>query len=72
MQNVLGRTKLAGLAALISFTVAACGDTPIEQGLIGAGAGVGVAAVAGTGLATGALIGAAGNLVYCQQYPTKC
>ena len=66
------RAKAAILALVASLGLAGCGDTPIEQTLIGAGAGVGVAAVAGTGLAGAALVGAAANLAYCQTYPSKC
>ncbi|GEM_PF-328790 len=64
--------KAVMLATVASLGLAACGDTPIEQALLGAGAGVGVATVAGTGVAGGALIGATANLVYCQKYPSKC
>lgn len=67
----MGR-KTAILALVASFGLAGCGGTPIEQTLIGAGAGVGVAAVAGTSLAGAALVGAAANLAYCQTYPSKC
>lgn len=66
------RRNLATVAAIACLGLAGCGDTPIEQALLGAGAGVGVATVAGTGLAGGALIGAGANLVYCQKYPSKC
>jgi len=67
-----GRAKLAALAAVASLALAGCGGTPIEQVLIGAGAGVGVAAVAGTSLAGAAVVGGAANLLYCQKYPSKC
>jgi hypothetical protein len=66
------RNKAVMLAEIAGLGLAGCGDTPIEQALLGAGAGVGVATVAGTGLAGGALIGATANLVYCQKYPSKC
>jgi hypothetical protein len=56
----------------ILLAIAACGDTALEQTAIGAGAGVGAAAVLGGSLATGAVIGAAGNVVYCQTQPGQC
>lgn len=58
---------LAGLAAL-----AACGDTAGEQALIGGGVGAGVAVVTDRDPLTGAAVGAAGNLLYCQTYPERC
>jgi hypothetical protein len=58
------RFTLPLLVALIGL--AACGDTLPEQGLIGAGAGAGTALVLGGSVATGVVVGAAGNVVYCQ------
>jgi hypothetical protein len=50
------------LAATLLLTLAACGQTPGERavtgGLMGAGAGAGVSALAGGNAGTGALIGA--------------
>ena len=57
----------AGLAGL-----AACGDTPLEQGLFGAGAGAATAVVLDGNPFTGAVLGSAGNLLYCQTDPGKC
>ncbi|MDF1669824.1 MAG: hypothetical protein P1U83_09425 [Roseovarius sp.] len=60
-------TKFKTLLVLISFSgLAACGDTALEQAVIGAGAGAGTAAVLDGNLLTGAAVGAAGNLIYCQ------
>jgi len=52
--------------------LAACGGTVPEQALFGAGAGAGTAAVLDGSLATGAVVGAAGNVAYCQTYPDRC
>ncbi len=55
------RTIALGLAASLILAVAGCGRDPLTRGvsggLIGAGAGAGVAAVSGGKPATGALIG---------------
>jgi hypothetical protein len=64
-------TKLCSALALFG-TLAACGDTVGEQTLFGAGAGAGAAAVLDGNLITGAAVGAAANLVYCQQNPQNC
>ena len=58
---------LAGTAAL-----SACGDTTGEQALYGAGAGAAGAALLNGNLVTGAAVGAAGNLIYCQENPGRC
>ncbi len=60
------------LFSMVLAGLAACGDTFGEQALIGAGAGAGTAAVVGGSVATGALVGAAGNVAYCQTYPNRC
>ena len=52
--------------------LAACGDTVPEQALFGTAAGAGTAAVVGGSLLTGAAVGAAGNVAFCQVYPNKC
>jgi hypothetical protein len=61
---ILGFTLLGALGA--------CGDTLGEQALIGGGAG----ALAGVALdgdpVTGAIIGGAGNVAFCQMYPSQC
>lgn len=55
---------LAGLAA--------CGNTVGEQALFGGAAGVGVAALTGGDPVVGGLIGAGGNVAFCQAYPHRC
>jgi len=65
--------RLRIAAALCSLVaVAACGGSFEERALIGAGAGA-VTAVAVEGdVATGALVGAAGNVAFCEIYPSRC
>lgn len=53
-------------------SLAACGDSIGEQTLAGGAIGAGAAAVVGGTVVTGAAIGAAGNLAYCQLNPGKC
>ncbi len=53
------------------FTLSACGDTVLEQGLLGAGAGAGTAMVLGGDTTTSAVVGAGVN-IYCQNNPGKC
>lgn len=52
-------------------TLAARGDTGTNQALLGSAAGAGVAVVAVANPIKGAVIGAAGNFVYCQVNPKK-
>ena len=59
-----------GLGALT--LASGCGQTPLEQGIFGAGIGAGVATVAGGGALTGAAVGAAGNIFYCDRFPSRC
>jgi hypothetical protein len=63
--------KLTAVLAM-GITLTACGDTALEQGLLGAGAGAAGAIITGGDAATGAVIGGAGNLAYCQTYPDRC
>ena len=63
-KTVLAAALLAGLSA--------CGTTPGEQALFGAGAGAGAAAILDGDLVTGAAVGAAGNVIYCRQHPNRC
>ncbi|HBM59410.1 hypothetical protein ACFSDD_14970 [Salipiger marinus] len=67
MQTIKALTLGAALLGL-----AACGDTVGERGIIGAGAGAATAAAVDGDLATGALVGAAGNVAYCNRYPSRC
>jgi len=60
------------LAATVCAGLAGCGDTAGEQALLGAGAGAGAAVVLDGDVATGAVAGAAANVLYCQQYPSRC
>ncbi len=59
-------------AIFTAATLTACGDTLGEQALYGAGAGAATAAVLGGDVATGAVVGGAGNALYCQTYPSRC
>lgn len=60
------------LAAGAALTLAACGDTVGEQLLIGAGAGAATAIALDGDVTTGAVVGAAGNTLFCQQNPSQC
>ncbi len=53
-------------------TLAGCGETGTNQALLGGAAGAGIAVVADANPIKGAVIGAAGNFVYCQANPRKC
>ena len=66
------RIRFVAATGLVAFTLAACGNTFAEQSLIGAGAGAGTAALLDGNVAVGALVGAAGNVAYCNQYPERC
>lgn len=60
------------LSGLALTAVAACGETPLQQTVFGAGAGAGTAAVFDGDIALGVVAGAAGNVLYCQTYPERC
>lgn len=60
---------LSGLALL---GLVGCGATAGQQAVLGGAAGVGAAAVTDGNLATGALVGAAANVAYCQTNPSAC
>lgn len=53
-------------------TLAACGDTTGERLVYGAGAGAAGAAVLDGNVAAGAAVGAAANLLYCEENPHRC
>ncbi len=72
MLRAIKRQPKAVLAIIVLSAIAACGDTIGKQGLIGAGAGVAGSAVLGTNLAAGAVVGAAGNVAFCQTFPERC
>ena len=61
-----------GLVLALCGGVAACGDTFGEQALYGAGAGAGAAAILDSNVFTGAALGLAGNVYYCQENPSRC
>lgn len=65
------RIGLAGALALV-VAVAGCGNTVGEQALLGGAAGVGVAAVSGGDPVAGGVIGAGGNVAFCQLNPGAC
>lgn len=65
------RIGLAGALAL-GLAVAGCGNTVGEQALLGGAAGVGVAAVSGGDPVAGGVIGAGGNVAFCQLNPHLC
>lgn len=61
---------IAALAALVGL--AACGETTGEQAIIGAGAGAATALLLDGNVAAGALIGAGGNVLACNQGLGNC
>jgi hypothetical protein len=63
------KTWIGAVVALVAL--AACGDTLLEQGLLGAGAGAGAAIVLGGDATTGAVLGAGAN-IYCQTSTDLC
>ncbi|MFD1911731.1 hypothetical protein [Halodurantibacterium flavum] len=64
------KTIALGFALLMG--VAACGNTVGEQALIGGGAGAIAGAATGGDVAAGAVIGAGGNVAFCQLNPHLC
>ncbi|MEE9426839.1 MAG: hypothetical protein V3V25_01705 [Paracoccaceae bacterium] len=64
--------KFWTVAITALITLSACGETPLEQGLMGAGAGAATAIVLGGDATTGAVIGGTANVLYCQQNPSQC
>ena len=71
MRTFASNPKLI-LATCAALGLAACGDSLGEQALGGGVVGAGVSAATGGDLATGAAVGAAGNVAYCQTYPERC
>lgn len=67
----MSKIGLAGAAALV-LAVAGCGNTVGEQALFGGAAGVGVAAATGGDPVAGGVIGAGGNVAFCQLNPHLC
>jgi hypothetical protein len=72
MHRSFKKQPKAALALLGLLGLAACGDTVVEQAAIGGVGGLGASAVLGTSLAGGAVVGAAGNVAYCQAFPDRC
>lgn len=66
------RVMVKSALAVALLALAACGDSFEEQALIGAGAGAAGAVVLDESVAAGALVGAAGNVAYCNAYPAQC
>ncbi|WP_293574787.1 hypothetical protein [Phaeobacter sp.] len=61
------------LAALaLCSTLVACGDTTGEQVVYGAGAGALGSALLDGNLVTGAAVGAAANVIFCKENPSRC
>ena len=60
------RTSRLYLVIAACVGLAACGDSTGEQALLGGGAGAVGAAVLNADPLTGALVGAAGNVLYCK------
>ena len=64
--------KLTIVAVVAIAALAACGETTGEQAIIGAGAGAATALVLDGNVAAGALIGAGGNVLACNQGLGNC
>ncbi|MEM7318352.1 MAG: hypothetical protein AAF408_04940 [Pseudomonadota bacterium] len=61
------------LAAFALCTgLAACGDTTTEQVLYGGGAGLAGSLLLDTNPIAGAAVGAAANVIYCEQSQSSC
>ncbi|MGX9356630.1 hypothetical protein ACS3SW_16125 [Roseobacteraceae bacterium S113] len=63
------RLVLVGTAL---FALAACGETIGEQTLAGGTVGAAAAVVTDANPVKGAIVGAAGNLIFCQTNPGRC
>ncbi|KIC14028.1 MULTISPECIES: hypothetical protein [unclassified Leisingera] len=64
--------KPIAIGFALCTVLAACGDTTGERLVYGAGAGAAGAAVLDGNPVTGAAVGAAANLLYCQENPHRC
>jgi hypothetical protein len=60
------------IAVVALLGLSACGDTLGEQALLGGAAGAGTAVATGGDAITGAAVGGAANVAYCQTYPERC
>ncbi|MFA3918103.1 hypothetical protein [Ruegeria hyattellae] len=61
---VLALAACAGLSA--------CGDNTTERVLYGGAAGAAGSAILDTNVVAGAAVGAAANVIYCEENPGKC
>lgn len=68
--NTIKWRVAAAFTAVLAVT--ACGDTLGEQALLGGAAGAGAAVATGGDPLTGAAVGGAANVAYCQTYPERC
>ncbi len=66
------RTPKIITAIALCAGLAACGESIGEQALYGGGAGMLGAFVVEGDPIVGAAAGAAGNVLFCQQFPEKC
>lgn len=66
------RLRLILICGLAATTLAGCGDNLAKQTFFGAGAGYAGAKILGLDPQGGAILGAAGNVIYCQENPRKC
>lgn len=64
--------KTFAIGFALCTILAACGDTTGERLVYGAGAGAAGAAVLDGNVAAGAAVGAAANLLYCEENPHRC
>lgn len=65
-------TFILVLSVLALAALSGCGDSLPEQALFGGGAGAGAALILDASVPAGIIIGAAGNVAYCQAYPSRC
>jgi hypothetical protein len=69
-QKFMRSHSILAVAALAAL--AACGETPLEQGALGAVGGAVAGRVLVDDALAGAAVGAAGNIAWCQRYPARC
>jgi hypothetical protein len=66
------RAIIYSLGLALCTGLSGCGDTTGEQAIYGAGAGALGSALLHGNLVTGAAVGAAANVIYCKENPSKC
>ncbi|MEO9782597.1 MAG: hypothetical protein ABJH07_17490 [Sedimentitalea sp.] len=66
------RARTLWITVLVCVGLAGCGNTVGKQALYGGGAGVLGAAVLQGSIVGGVVVGAAGNVLYCQHKPGGC